>query len=532
MSHLTPDQLSAFQDGALSAEERRLVESHLATCVACRGALADLAAADESLGRVLAHDPGEAYFESFAARVAERIEAEVPAVTAHAAAPGKAAARPERERAAGTPWYDIGSWFRTPQRLAWVGGTAAIVVAAGVVLMVARESVAPGLRDPQLVRRGAQTAPGKAEPAPAPEADLEAQKAEGATGEESAADAAPTPRADASEDRESAAPSARARQMRRLPGGEDVPVGGSSVPGFATPPEEPAPATSGEFRTVQRPRRVSPLRSNERAESEPKEAQTTDDAAAKAAPAPVPAPAPLAPSSGAARETERVQVQRDAVASSCGTVVDARGRGVARAQVVLADRGVTATTDADGRFCFEVAPGEYDISVFAVGYAPLRKLIPLGGADEDARLAVRTVDVLPPPAGAAPAPSALGATPPTRLRLPAARSMPAAVAMPDSVRALWARAETLGAEGERDASAARLDTAALAWNSVLARLSVGEAEIAARDRLAVTRVRAWEISPDPTRAAAARTALTGLIARLPAGPRRDWARGALARLAP
>ncbi len=74
-SHLTPEQLSALVDGALAGRARDEAERHLATCAACRDALAALSAQEEALRRTLTHDPGEAYFESFAGRVQERIRA-------------------------------------------------------------------------------------------------------------------------------------------------------------------------------------------------------------------------------------------------------------------------------------------------------------------------------------------------------------------------------------------------------------------------------------------------------------------------
>src|SRR5262249_60865388 len=76
MKHLTDEQLTGLVDGALSANARAACEAHLADCDACRARLAEASALDESLGRALTHDPGDAYFTDFAERVGRRIAAQ------------------------------------------------------------------------------------------------------------------------------------------------------------------------------------------------------------------------------------------------------------------------------------------------------------------------------------------------------------------------------------------------------------------------------------------------------------------------
>src|SRR5437764_14616236 len=98
MTHLTDEQLSALHDGALAPAVRAACDAHLAACEACRAKLAELASLDRALGGALAHDPGEAYFATFADRVAARIAA------------GDAAARP-----AATPRRPAWAWLWTPR---------------------------------------------------------------------------------------------------------------------------------------------------------------------------------------------------------------------------------------------------------------------------------------------------------------------------------------------------------------------------------------------------------------------------------
>ena len=75
MNHLRPEELSATLDDALHGEARERAERHLAGCASCRDALRALADQDASLRSALTHDPGEAYFQGFAARVEDRIRA-------------------------------------------------------------------------------------------------------------------------------------------------------------------------------------------------------------------------------------------------------------------------------------------------------------------------------------------------------------------------------------------------------------------------------------------------------------------------
>ena len=146
MRHLTSEELSAHLDRALTGRRAEEAERHLAACEACREALANLAAQDAALRPALTHDPGEAYFEGFADRLARRLPT------------------PHRMKAG----WGFGRLFDSPRTLAWVSAAAVIVVGAGVVLMARREVVPPNLRDRELAERAQQVAPGSAKEAEAP----------------------------------------------------------------------------------------------------------------------------------------------------------------------------------------------------------------------------------------------------------------------------------------------------------------------------------------------------------------------------
>lgn len=68
------DRLSAHADGELPADERAAVEAHLRECAACRQELEDLRMVDEAALALPVRAP-EGYFDSFPARVRERLAA-------------------------------------------------------------------------------------------------------------------------------------------------------------------------------------------------------------------------------------------------------------------------------------------------------------------------------------------------------------------------------------------------------------------------------------------------------------------------
>jgi len=537
VNHLTEDQLSAYVDGALPPAEHAAAAAHLAGCEACRASLETMRAADALFGEVLTHDPGDAYFRSFASRVADRIGAEgageaAPA-TARETAP-EVLGTERRPPRTGAPWWDLSSWFTAPARLAWVGGVAAVVVVAGVVLMLSREGGVPDLRDAKVLRRGAQTGTRSAAPpaasAPSAESNEAAPEADLAPG--AGAGAGGRSQDDAAAQRLSA-PS-RVREMRQLPGREEAPAGRPDVPGFAREPApKPPPPAPGEEVKIQRPRRAEPL------DATAPGAKAKDEAQAPA-PAPAPAPATLEKRAtsnlGAtgARETEGLaQPFRFTAPGACGVVVDAQGRPIARAQVVLGASGTTATTGDDGRFCFDVATGDYDLTIFAVGFTPLRRTVRLGDPKTPVRLVAQTVEVLPPPGTPPPgAPPAGVPAPPPGVAGELAPVPPAPADLTAEVRQDWNDARRLMLEAAADPDPGRYEAAVEVWNDVVAALPDGPADLEASEHRADALYAAWVVEPNGARAAAASAALRDLVPRLPEGPRRDRVRRLLARLAP
>lgn len=269
--HLTSDQLSALLDGALDGRAREVAERHLAGCAACREALADLTAQDHLLQRALEHDPGEAYFESFAARVEDRVRAG-----------GLSGAQ---QRVAGG--RGLAEWFRSPRKLAWVAGLAAVIAGAGVVLMTSREVRVPDLRNPEIAGRLESSGPasppaeGSTSPAtdevrsPADESPATTRPSEMKS--QAATKSAPAPSSlrfqsggtaakspgvapPAAESRQLTAPS-RVREVKRNALGEDVPVQRENEIRLPQP-SAPAPAALGADggARVRKPQFAEPMR--------------------------------------------------------------------------------------------------------------------------------------------------------------------------------------------------------------------------------------------------------------------------------
>lgn len=407
MSHLSADQLSALADGALGANARAEAERHVASCAACREALAELVSQDEALAVALAHDPGEAYFDTFAARVEDRLRAE-----------GLAGAQGVQET------RGLADWFRSPRKLAWMGGLAVLVVGAGIVLMTSREIGDPALRDSKFALRGDQVAQAPPSTTTPSGSGLDAKEKDAATTDARtrAADAppmlgapAPTPGTVRVDGERRLTESSRAREVRRNELGEDVPVRSEQEFHYAPPPPAETQAARpgpGAAVRVRKPTAAEPL------------------------------------SATAARESSGVLAKRD---------------------VAPAPVGATAPS---------VQEGTGDTRMF-------------------------------------------GLTSQNRAALESGTGGRVFETLPAYPRSIARNAQRLTAVAERLKAATGYDAAAAEWSRLLGHVKGGSLELETRWQIAVARYRAWEASPNPTRATNAAEALTAYIANAPPGGRRD-----------
>jgi len=485
MKHATPEELSAQLDGALDPVSRERLARHLAECADCRAALAELAAQEAALRPILEHDPGDAYFETFAARVEDRIRA---------AGLGGAQAR-----LAGGGWL---GWLSSPRRLAWAGAAVAVIAGAGIVMLTTRPQRSP-LQNPELAQRaeqGAETGRARKErertaheagadqgvplgaalpTAPAPGAKVQktgppatGSVPSGATRESNAAQEEMT--RSAPEATAKAASPQRAMEVRRSASGEDVPVAKDELR-YAAPP--PAPGATGDLKAA-KPRAAQPM--------EQQQAER-------------PSLAPSTPTLG-----------RSGEAQLCGRIVDTRDRPVPGATVALADQGRVATAGADGRFCMNAAAGLHELTVMAVGYEPARLQVRVEGESSEALVTLRGVSVLDRAA------DGLGLRGGREAEIDAFRKLSAAgggLSPAAAAARLSARAESLH-------SAVAFDTAATAWARVAGQTR-GASWLEARYRAAEARYRAWQLGPTAARARMARDALDAYLTVAPAGSRRN-----------
>ncbi len=540
MKHLTDEQLSARLDGGLGRRAAEEVERHLAACPPCREALAELAAQDESLKPALAHDPGEAYFESFASRVEWRV-----------GAAGESRARP-----GGAP--DPGRFFRSPRALAWAGGVAVVVVGGGLALMTTREVLPPDLRDRDVATRIERAAPGEAKQASPPvvmrsrdesqmplatmEKEQIAPQAEkdgpftpppgdARTRSDAPAPAPPSasPVASAPANARLASPG-RAREVRRTESGEEAPVRKEGEARTVAAPSPTPAARADQGGQVRKKLLAEPLEAVKK--SAPK--QTLGATGVRGEPA-----APeysFAPPPG---DAGGIMAQRDAPGLDargesrlCGEVRDAADRPIAGAHVVLADLGRTTTTDASGKFCMRVPMGEHPLSVMAVGYTESRQSVRAQGAESNLRVTLAAVSVLEGNRATISGRRLPPRTPVTTPTSPPGEPRDSYSALSDTLRRMVREAQRLDADAAARRSAAHFDMAAGAWQRALRRLVDGPLEIETRRHLAEARYRAWEIGPNSRRALAAVEALTSYVGRAPAGPERDQAAVRLNQLRP
>ena len=443
MKHLSDSQLSARLDGALSGADLARVKAHLGACEQCRSRLEALTEEERALRKALEHDPGEAYFATFADRVQGRLRAE-----------GLAGAQArERGRVAG--------WFERPRNLAIAGAIATVIVGAGIGLINSHEVEMPTLR--RIRTESHSTAPAPASVGVkenAPSLDGSEPSAAGstdplATGSSTPSAATPgapvesAPLSDARDVPLTSAPGAvsggatpqRAYEVRRDANGEDVPVNPpraivspSPTPTNALQPEaggrrvikqrkaEPMGATS----TTQSPS-VAPAPSGappgpdtaplmQKSAPAPTASAPTTDAlvrnkgaetvtstrkAAKAAP-PLPAPHSITTPSTASRAQEReehaparvdeAQAKRSLVIDEqkdigsgelCGQVLDNLGRAMRAAEVLIAETGTSTRTDSRGHFCIRAPAGYRTVVVMAPGYEEMRRPVTVAERNPD-----------------------------------------------------------------------------------------------------------------------------------------------------
>jgi hypothetical protein len=398
MNHLTDEQLSARLDDALSPGERAACDAHLAGCDACRARLAEASALDASLGKALAHDPGERYFADFADRVAKRIDDR---------ASGASGAASSRRG----PW----AWLMSPRGLTLAGSTAALLVVAGLAWMRFHDEQDAGRALHVLAQRPAAPPAGKAS---APGANDEVQPAPAASapaapssGERARSDAAAPPR-----------DLARLQEVRTLPNGEQVPVprpeerAGTPAGPEASGNAPAAPATGSAIAQLKRrsitpaagggppPAATVPGAKTEPAPREEAQRASSKDAEAPSSRTTATPSAPAAPTfarepaaarqqgldtdtargrsfgtwgatkslyKGGANEMKSDARAVGGLVATCGRVRDSSGRVVAGAQVTAVHDGVrSARTDAEGAFCIDGLAAGDTLTVMHVGFDP------------------------------------------------------------------------------------------------------------------------------------------------------------------
>jgi hypothetical protein len=605
VKHLSESQLSARLDGALSGDDLARVKSHLATCVECRTRLEALADGERALRKALQHDPGEAYFATFADRVQARLRAE-GLVGAQAHQGGR-----------------IADWFGRSRNLAIAGAVATVIVGAGIVLIHSREVEVPTLRRPEIERHTAappvsrlevQQSEPSATPMTTPSigANAPSEVEPGASGPstDTRGRAAEPPTASGSE----GATSQRAYEVRRDEHGEDVPVNPpralgppAPTPANAVQPEAggrvikqrraepmglaPAPSPSAasapsavppgpDTAPLMQRRAAAPNASastpavgppvpsasapapsagaptaDALARSKDEAPATSARKTAKAAP-PLPAPHSLTPPSTASRAMEReehaparpqeAQAKRTLVIDErqgasagelCGQVLDTGGHAVGAAEVIIAETGASARTDASGHFCIRAPAGDRTLVVMAVGYEEMRRPVAVAERSPQLEFVMRAVAAQEMPSGAssvlgftarprdsaAPAPTAPLEKPTRGQTWGAPKALYGTGPQTSTLDQLMSEAQRISADAAKGGSASHYETAAEAWERVLPLVRGKPAEDDVRFHIAEQRYLAWEAHPSHSRSLAAHTALTTYVLHAPAGAQRDKA---------
>ncbi len=157
--HPAAEELSAYHDGEIDAQESVRIDAHLKTCPACTALLVALADVDQ-LGRDLNEDlPGPDFWPGLEERILRRVAEEggapegvIPAPTLNAAAAVTRAAAPREDR---TGWIERAFGWK---RLGWTVATAA---ALGVVILTSREILHQSPVEPEVAFRSREAVTGQ-----------------------------------------------------------------------------------------------------------------------------------------------------------------------------------------------------------------------------------------------------------------------------------------------------------------------------------------------------------------------------------
>jgi len=543
MNHLTDEQLSALLDDALPAGERAAADAHLAGCDACRARLAEASALEESLGRALSHDPGEAYFADFAARVERRIAAGNKPVSGQQSL-----------------WEKLTS----SRGLTLAGSTAALVLTAGLAWMRfhSEGDATRALREasPRPVSERARQAPSSADQAlpppaePAPSAPI--SRPPGITPVTGMrAERIPSQPSQAAGGTANDRLDERDSQASRAPVPAAAPVAGSTLAQMkrrAVAPAEKQDAASGALAKDQAVPAKEEVEAKQRTESEPAAQSVAPPAAVQnvappataktfaepsAPPAATRALAPSKPADSARGQVmpqwgatgshfrggraDEVKFQFDGLTSlsPCGRVRDSRGRSIAGAEITAVHKGVRSTRTApDGSFCLGSLKTGDTLTVLHVGFDPFTVVV-----DPTTSLAIelQPVGTLGPQSTmllgkGQPPPSLSGAL--NQHAVDSAQRAPAAdlyEKQPRGVRALVEEARAASAIAQRDHTVESHEKAAKAWADVALQVH-GAPAFDSQFRYLTALRDAYHLAPTDERGSRLRSGLAAFVATAPA----------------
>jgi hypothetical protein len=504
--HLDDERLSRLIDGALEPAVLAETQRHLESCAECRARFESVVADERALRSMLTHDPGEAYFSDFAGRVNDRLRLS-----------GARPAVPVREPGIFTR---VMTFLLSSEGLAWSGVAATIVVGAGIVMLVGRETPLSTLRDNRVDQRVQQ--------APAPQAktfDQNAPQEEKQSADERAADKnenfAESPVVERVKVGErdalrrdvagNAAPSAQATRQEADSKLEASSGASSTTSSLAKEnvPSAPEPARAREVKRGAGEDYPAPQKKSMPSPPASTMNQTAPSGGMKSR---VRTQAPLSTSQeGAADEVASLEA-KDLGGQICGTVRDWNGRPLSGAQVVVADLGVTAVTGADGSYCVPASPGTHQVSVLALGFQTVRSDVEVKDTVRDHDVKLDAVIVLDEG---------------MKKQVAKGFSAPPPFTWPEAARASATTANGLTAEAIKTMRATAYDSAAAAWEEVTRHTGSGFAQVEARRRLYEQRVLAYGRGGDAKRKQAAIDALKSYLAIAPPGSDRDRAQKTL-----